>query len=105
MNGYCVVQNLSLSSGRYDICYTPLPPGRKMRDCRHVEIEMKASMRHPLWVVVVYKCVIPKNVENCMRIPFPRSPSGSPSPDPTGSGSQQGPRGSLTILKGRISAR
>ena len=41
--------------------YTPPPPGNHLRDCNCARIETKASIHHPLWVVVVvvYKIVLP----------------------------------------------
>ena len=43
-----------------DRFYTPTPPEREFRDCDCARIETKASIHHPLWVVVVYRIGLPK---------------------------------------------
>ena len=53
--------------------YTPLPPGNNFWDCKCARIETKASVHHPIWVVVVvgvvvgvvvYKIVLPNGSIN-----------------------------------------
>ena len=39
--------------------YTPPPPGNNLRDCKCARFETKASIHHPLWVVVVYRIGLP----------------------------------------------
>ena len=40
--------------------YTPPPPGSDFRDCDCARIETKASIHHPLWLVVVSRIGFPK---------------------------------------------
>ena len=44
-----------------DRFYTPPPPERESWDCNCARIETKASIHHPLWVVVVYRIGLPTN--------------------------------------------
>ena len=39
--------------------YTPPPPGSNFRDCKCDRFKTKASIHHPLWVVVVYIIALP----------------------------------------------
>ena len=42
--------------------HAPPPPGSNFRDCKCARIEAKASVHHPLWVVVVYEIDLPKTL-------------------------------------------